>query len=76
MLSLGDYQHNIVIDLIQPVAAMPSRNLVLLSATTDSLFVPLTRLLFGDRAFQVAAPNYLVAFIVSITLTAVFVYKF
>jgi len=27
------------------------------TATTDSLFVPSTKLLFGERAFQVAAPQ-------------------
>jgi len=34
---------------------MPSRHSALQSATTDSLFAPHTRLLFGERAFSVAA---------------------
>jgi len=45
-----------ITDLLQPVASMSSRHPVLRSATTDSLYVPRTRLLFGERAFQVAAP--------------------
>jgi len=46
-----------ITDLLQPAATMSSRHPVLRSATTDSLYVPRTRLLFGERAFQVAAPK-------------------
>ena len=44
-------------DLLQTVAAISSRHPILRSATTDSLYVPRTRLLFGERAFRVAAPK-------------------
>ena len=44
-------------DLFQPVAAMLSRHSFLQSATTDTLFIPCSRLLFGERAFPVAAPH-------------------
>ena len=46
-----------ITDLLLPVAAMTSRRTVLRSATTDSLFIPRTRLRFGERAFRVAAPK-------------------
>jgi len=46
-----------IMDLLQPVAAISSHHPVLRSATTDSLYVPHTRLLFGERAFRVAAPK-------------------
>ena len=51
----GEYQTVFTcIDLLQSVAAMLSRHSVLWSAT-DRLFVPHTRLVFGERAFRVAA---------------------
>ena len=61
-------------DLLQPVAAMPSRLTVLPSAITDSLFVvSRTRLLFGERAFQFDASrrgnSCLTTSVVSTTLT-------
>ena len=45
-----------VIDLLQPVA-MSSRHATPWSETTNSLFVPRTRLQFGERAFRVSAPK-------------------
>jgi len=36
---------------------MPLRHSVLGSAATDSLFIPHTRLVFGERAFLGAAPK-------------------
>jgi len=72
MLSLGEHQRY-VIDLLQPVAAMPLRHSLLRSATTDSLSVPHTRLLFNERAFRVVAPrcgsNCLATSVVSTILT-------
>ena len=44
-----------IMDLLQPVAAISSRHPVLRSAATGSLYVPRTRLLFGERAFRVTA---------------------
>ena len=49
--------HLHITDLLQPVATMSSRHPVLRSATTDSLYVPRTRQLFGEWAFWVAAPK-------------------
>ena len=40
-----------------PVAAVTSRQTVLRSATTNTLFTPRTRLRFGERAFRVATPK-------------------
>jgi len=39
------------------VAAMSSRNSVMRSETTDSLFVRRNRFLFRERAFRVPAPE-------------------
>jgi len=44
-------------DLLLPVAAVTSRQTVLRSATTNTLFTPRTRLRFGERAFRVATPK-------------------
>ena len=46
-----------ITDLLLPVAAATSRQTVLRSATTNTLFTPGTRLRFGERAFRVAAPK-------------------
>ena len=46
-----------ITDLLLPVAAATSRQTVLRSATTNTLFTPRTRLRFGERAFRVAAPK-------------------
>ena len=46
-----------VIDPRQPDTIMPSLHSVLQSATTDSLFVPHIRLLFGQWAVPVVAPD-------------------
>ena len=46
-----------ITDLLLPVAAVTSRQTVLRSATTNTLFTPRTRLRFRERAFRVAPPK-------------------
>jgi len=46
-----------ITDLRLPVAAVASRQSVLRSATTNTLFTPRTRLRFGERAFRITAPK-------------------
>jgi len=64
---------NIVIDLLQPVAVMPSRHSVMRWAMIDSLFIPRTGLQLGERALRIAIPrrriNSTATSFVSTTLT-------
>jgi len=53
-LSLIGNAPSYITDLLQPVS---TRGIVLRSATQSDLQVPRTRLMFGERAFSVAAPK-------------------
>jgi len=53
--SLNGIAPSYIDDMIQPVSAL-QRQITLRSATTNDLFVPRTRLRFGECAFSIAAP--------------------
>ena len=43
--------------LLQPVSSISTRRATLRSASSDDLYVPRSRLKFGERAFAIAAPK-------------------
>ena len=56
-LALSGKAPSYITDLLQPVSTLSSRSTVLRSASNLDLFLPRTRLKFGERSFSVAAPK-------------------
>jgi len=46
-----------ILNLLQPVSGLSSRHTVLRSASNEQLFIPHTRLKFGERAFSVSGES-------------------
>jgi len=56
-LSLNGKAPSYISSLIQPVFTLSTRPTVLRSASNLDLFLPRTRLKFGERAFRIVAPK-------------------